>query len=136
MARPWQPRPLSAAFLQLREEWLRARPFPHFLAGESQAPTYGVELDLDHARSYLAGMFEEFAAGNPHFRFAERIEEDREELRRLAAELADCHAPEDAAAPLRGYIATTNRLLDAFAGEHAAWAAAQPTAAQRRAPAV
>ena len=112
------------------------RPFPHFLTGDAAAPTFGVELDLDHARSYVAGMIDQFMAGNPDFRFDDRIRQDLDELQTIAANLEVANAPESLASPLRTYITDTQQLLEAFAAEHGAWATTAPAPRKSRPPAV
>lgn len=112
------------------------RPFPHFLTGDANAPTFGVELDLDHARSYVAQMIDQFIAGNPHFRFEDRIRQDFEELQIIAANLEAANAPEAIANPLRTYIIDIQRVLEAFAAEHGAWAATASPPRRLRSPAV
>jgi hypothetical protein len=81
-------------------------------------------------------MFEQFAAGNPHFRYEDRIVQDGEELSQLAARLATVHAPTAVIESLHRYVTETANLLAAFAAETRAWASSSGTPFKNNAPAV
>jgi hypothetical protein len=112
--RPWVPRSLPETVATAYAAWRGAdRPFENFRGGSSAAPTYGVELDLDHQASYLIGMHDMFIAGSPHWDFLARADEELTDLHEFMARLNAVGSSEHVDR-LRIYIGLTDQLLRTF----------------------
>lgn len=103
---------LSKDFLKAWTTWYRTpRPVSNFRSGQRSAPSYGLECELDHSATWVAGLAQDMIAGSVRENVFERIEEESADLERLLLQVDSCAVSEETKQDFRGYIAQTRALL-------------------------
>ena len=104
--------PPSKAFIRARYDWIRLSvPAQNFYLKCAQAPTYGVELNLDHLRSHVHSLSGSILEGKEQD-FFKLASDALEELNDVSLELEGCDVSEEEKEELRKYIAATQSLLE------------------------
>ncbi len=102
---------LSRDFIRAWYAWLRTPlPTSNFRLGKSEAPSYGIELQLAHLQSDVYSLGESAIAGRDH-NYASLCAEYLSEIEAIRLELRDCELPDGRKEELAGFAHATHELL-------------------------
>jgi hypothetical protein len=102
---------LSKALVRAWYVWQHSpEPVSSFRHRRIDAPTYGIEHDLDHLASNVYSLGSA-AIGRETCDYHQRASEELAEIDRISAELDSCAIPETEKSKLAEYISVTRSLL-------------------------
>jgi hypothetical protein len=103
--------PPTSAFIRAWRAWLHsAVPSENFRLSRAHAPTYGVELGLDHLHSRLHSLGGAVIEGE-RLDYEKLAAEEFADLDRVELELEGCNVPEGEKERFRSYITAAWSLL-------------------------
>jgi hypothetical protein len=104
----------QAEFVRIWRAWRRtAAPTQNFRLGHSHAPTYVIELELDHLVSSVNATVDAFMEGKS-WDLGVRAADDLEALHTIEADLQRCLASGPERHSLEIFVMSTRRVLHAF----------------------
>jgi len=101
----------TQTFIRAWRTWLHsAVPSENFHRGRANAPTYRVELDLDHLHSRLYSLGSAVIAGKS-WDYAKLVAEELADLDRIGSDLEACTVPEEEKDVFRSYVLLARSVL-------------------------
>ena len=98
-------------FIRAWHAWRHSNaPSENFRVRRANAPTYGVELDLDHLNSRLYSLGSAVIEGKG-WGYSKFADEALADLDRIGLELEGCHVPEGEKEAFRSYVSVARSLL-------------------------
>ncbi len=103
--------PPTQTFIRAWRAWLHSdAPSENFRLRRANAPTYGVELDLDHLHSRLYSLGSAVIEGKS-WDYAKFAAEELADLDRIVLELEGCDVPEGEKESFKSYVSIAWSLL-------------------------
>ena len=103
---------MNGAFPRAGRDWIRAdAPIAHSRTRRFSAPTYGVEVELDHLVSSLHSLGSDAISGKT-LRWRDLASEALMTLDRLERELARCHIPDSERRQFEVYFRVTRIMVE------------------------
>ena len=102
----------TQTFIRAWRAWQHSDvPCENFRLRRSNAPTYGIEHDLDHLGSRLYSLGSAIIEGKS-WDYAKFASEELDALERISSELESCDIPKGEKERFKGYISVVRSLLE------------------------
>ena len=101
----------TQTFIRAWRTWLQSQvPSENFQRGRTNAPTYNIELELDHLHSRLHSLGSAFIEGKS-WDYAKLASDELADLDRIVLDLEGCSVPEGEKDFFRNYVSLARSLL-------------------------